>query len=98
KQAFALAETQDTGKPIEDSEGEIDEAVEYIRFYAGLAEGLDDEPPEQLETPNYNKNFRTRVVREPIGVVGAITPWNYPLCTAVNKVAAALAAGCTAVL
>lgn len=51
-----------------------------------------------METPNYNKNFRTRVVREPLGVVGAITPWNYPLCTAVNKVAAALAAGCTVVL
>ncbi|CAM9397565.1 unnamed protein product [Scytosiphon promiscuus] len=99
KQAFALAETQDTGKPIEDSEGEIDEAVDYLsRFYAGLAEGLDQESPEQLETPNYNKNFRTRVVKEPIGVVGAITPWNYPLCTAVNKVAAALAAGCSVVL
>ncbi len=38
------------------------------------------------------------MVREPLGVVGAITPWNYPLCTAVNKVAAALAAGCAVVL
>ncbi|CBJ33263.1 Aldehyde dehydrogenase [Ectocarpus siliculosus] len=98
KEAFALAETQDTGKPIEDSEGEIDEAIDYLRYYAGLAEGLDEESPEQLKTPDYNQNFRTRVVREPIGVVGAITPWNYPLCTAVNKVAAALAAGCTVVL
>lgn len=68
------------------------------RFYADLAEGLDAEGAEQLSTPNYNKQFRSRVVREPIGVVGAITPWNYPLCTAVQKVAAALAAGCTVVL
>lgn len=59
---------------------------------------MDEEGPEHLDTPSYNKNFRTRVVREPLGVVGAITPWNYPLCTAVNKVAAALAAGCTVVL
>lgn len=68
------------------------------RFFAGLAEGLDEEVPEQLATPNYNKNFGTRVVREPLGVVGAITPWNYPLCTAVTKVAPALAAGCAVVL
>ncbi|CAM9627093.1 unnamed protein product [Ascophyllum nodosum] len=98
KEAFALAETADTGKPIEDSEGEIEEAANYLRYYAGLAEALDGEAPEQLETPKYNKNFKTRVVREPLGVVGAITPWNYPLCTAVNKLAAALAAGCSVVL
>ena len=70
----------------------------FSRYYAGLAEALDGEAPEQLETPKYNKNFKTRVVREPLGVVGAITPWNYPLCTAVNKLAAALAAGCSVVL
>eukprot|EP00904_Undaria_pinnatifida_P003514 jgi/Undpi1/13163/HiC_scaffold_8.g02825.m1 len=98
KQGFALAETQDTGKPIDESDGDIDDAVDYLRYYAGLADGLDEEAPEILATPTYNKNFRTRVVREPLGVVGAITPWNYPLCTAVLKVAAALAAGCTVVL
>ncbi|CAN0292788.1 unnamed protein product [Pylaiella littoralis] len=97
-QAFALAETRDTGKPIGDSEGEIDEAVRYLRFFAGLAEGLNDEGPEHLATPNYDNNFATRVVREPLGVVAAITPWNFPLCTAVMKIAPALAAGCAVVL
>lgn len=65
-------------------------------FYADLAEKLDAEEPEELKVSD--ENFRTRVVREPIGVVGAITPWNYPLLMGVQKVAPALAAGCTIVL
>lgn len=59
---------------------------------------MDAEVSQELSTPTYNKNFRTRVESTPIGVVAAITPWNYPLCTAINKIAAALAAGCTVVL
>lgn len=66
------------------------------RFYADLAEELGAEEPEEIAVPD--DNFRTRVVREPIGVIGAITPWNYPLLMAVQKVAPALAAGCTVVL
>ncbi|CAN0031366.1 unnamed protein product, partial [Ectocarpus sp. 13 AM-2016] len=66
------------------------------RFYADLAEKLGSEEPEEIAVPD--DSFRTRVVREPIGVIGAITPWNYPLLMAVQKVAPALAAGCTVVL
>lgn len=66
------------------------------RFYADLAEKLGAEEPEEIAVPD--DSFRTRVVREPIGVIGAITPWNYPLLMAVQKVAPALAAGCTVVL
>lgn len=68
----------------------------FPSFYADLAEKLDAEEPEELKVSD--ENFKTRVVREPIGVVGAITPWNYPLLMAVQKVAPALAAGCTIVL
>lgn len=66
------------------------------RFYADLAEKLGAEEPEEIKVPD--DSFKTRVVREPIGVVGAITPWNYPLLMAVQKVAPALAAGCAIVL
>ena len=48
--------------------------------------------------PNTNAGFRSRVVKEPIGVCGLITPWNFPLAMGVRKIAAALAAGCTIVL
>lgn len=66
------------------------------RFYADLAEKLGAEEPEEIKISD--DSFKTRVVREPIGVVGAITPWNYPLLMGVQKVAPALAAGCTIVL
>lgn len=65
-------------------------------FYADLAEKLGAEQPEEIKVSD--DSFKTRVVREPIGVVGAITPWNYPLLMAVQKIAPALAAGCTIVL
>lgn len=61
-----------------------------------MAEKLGAEEPEEIEVSD--DSFKTRVVREPIGVIGAITPWNYPLLMAVQKVAPALAAGCTIVL
>lgn len=61
-----------------------------------MAEKLDEEVPEDMNIAD--DNFNTRVLREPLGVVAAITPWNYPLLMAVQKVAPALAAGCTIVL
>lgn len=48
--------------------------------------------------PNSTSNSRTRVIKEPVGVCGLITPWNFPLAMGVRKIAAALAAGCTIVL
>jgi betaine-aldehyde dehydrogenase len=52
--------------------------------------------PKQPELPN--KDFECNLIREPVGVVGCITPWNFPLLQAINKVAPALAAGCAVVL
>ncbi|CAM9460686.1 unnamed protein product [Ectocarpus sp. 6 AP-2014] len=96
KDAFARLESENCGKPIKESVDDMDQAVEALRFYADLAEKLGAEEPEEIAVPD--DSFRTRVVREPIGVIGAITPWNYPLLMAVQKVAPALAAGCTVVL
>lgn len=66
------------------------------RFYADLAEKLDEEKPEEIKVSD--DNFNSKVVRDPLGVVGAITPWNFPLLMGAWKVAPALAAGCTIVL
>ncbi|CAN0270524.1 unnamed protein product [Pylaiella littoralis] len=96
KDAFARLESEDCGKPIKESVEDMDLAVECFRFYADLAEKLGAEEPEEIKISD--DSFKTRVVREPIGVVGAITPWNYPLLMGVQKVAPALAAGCTIVL
>eukprot|EP00903_Cladosiphon_okamuranus_P008338 g8021.t1 len=96
KDAFARLESEDCGKPIKESLEDMDLAVEVFRFYADLAEKLGSEEPEEIKVSD--DSFKTHIVREPIGVVGAITPWNYPLLMAVQKVAPALAAGCTIVL
>lgn len=74
----------------------LSSTVASPRFYADLAEKLGAEEPEEIKVSD--DSFKTRIVREPIGVVGAITPWNYPVLMAVQKVAPALAAGCTIVL
>lgn len=77
-------------------QNEIHTSILPPRFYADLAEKLDTEQPEDVKVSD--DNFKTLVIREPIGVVAAITPWNYPLLMAVQKVAPALAAGCSIVL
>jgi betaine-aldehyde dehydrogenase len=91
---FADAESQDTGKPratlVDD---EILLSVDQIRFFAGAARSL-----EGRAAGEYLKDHTSFVRREPIGVVGQVTPWNYPLNMAVWKFAPALAAGNTTVL
>ncbi|KRC50517.1 phenylacetaldehyde dehydrogenase [Leifsonia sp. Root227] len=91
---FADAESQDTGKPratlVDD---EIMPSVDQIRFFAGAARNL-----EGRSAGEYMKDHTSFVRREPIGVVGQVTPWNYPLNMAVWKFAPALAAGNTTVL
>lgn len=67
------------------------EVITYFRYYAGLAEQMDTGREEQLSISDIT--FEAYVRKEPVGVVAAITPWNYPLMMATQKVAAALAAG-----
>ncbi|RZS67788.1 betaine-aldehyde dehydrogenase [Agromyces ramosus] len=91
---FADLESQDTGKPratlVAD---EIMQSVDQLRFFAGAARNL-----EGRSAGEYLAGHTSFVRREPIGVVGQVTPWNYPLNMAVWKVAPAIAAGNTVVL
>jgi betaine-aldehyde dehydrogenase len=91
---FAAAEVQDTGKPIALTlSEEIAVGVDHIRFFAGAARNL-----EGRAAGEYMKDHTSIIRREPIGVVGQVTPWNYPLMMAIWKFAPALAAGNTTVL
>ena len=89
---LAELETRNMGKPIVESEFDIADAAHCFEYYAGLAGKIEG---ETLSVPD---NALSMVLREPVGVVGQIIPWNYPLLMAAWKLAPALAAGCTAVL
>jgi betaine-aldehyde dehydrogenase len=88
------AECQNTGKPIELTRSEeIPPAVDQIRFFAGAARLL-----EGRSAGEYMAGHTSYIRREPVGVVGQVTPWNYPMMMAVWKIAPALAAGNCVVL
>src|SRR5689334_2608587 len=83
------AECQNTGKPIELTRTEeIPPALDQIRFFAGAARML-----EGRSAGEYMAGHTSYIRREPVGVVGQVTPWNYPMMMAVWKIAPALAAG-----
>ncbi len=85
--------TEENGKPVAEARGEVAFAIQYLPWFAEEARRLYGEivPP-----PVAHK--RLWVVHQPIGVVAAITPWNFPATMVLRKVAPALAAGCTVVL
>ena len=90
---LAVLETLDMGKPIGDVVGEdLPAVISTIRF---MAEGIDKIEGSVTNTDNDALHM---VIREPLGVVGCISPWNYPLLMATWKIAPALAAGNTVVL
>ena len=86
-------ESRNAGKPITAMPEEIDMCVDTLRFFAGSARTMDGRAAGE-----YLEDHTSFVRREPIGVVAAITPWNYPLMMASWKVGPALAAGNTVVL
>jgi acyl-CoA reductase-like NAD-dependent aldehyde dehydrogenase len=89
---LAELETLDNGKPIREARIDIKQAVDAFRYYAGWASKLEGETiPVRTRVLNYT-------LREPVGVVGAIIPWNFPLLMAAWKLAPALACGNTVVL
>ncbi len=90
---LALLESQDVGKPLAWAREEIPICVDVLRYFAGAARVL-----EGAASAEYAPDSTSVLRREPIGVVGLITPWNYPLLEAVWKIAPALAAGNTCVL
>lgn len=91
---FALLDTLDMGMPISRSSAGRQRVVGMIRFYAGLATAIHGQTIEN----SIPGSFLSYTMKEPVGVVGAIIPWNGPLSQAVWKIAPALATGCTLVL
>lgn len=93
-EAAADIESENTGKPRSTLvEYEIMPSIDQIRFFAGAARNL-----EGRATAEYAKDHTSSIRREPIGVIGQVTPWNYPLNMATWKFAPAIAAGNTVVL
>jgi len=90
---LALILTTEQGKPIAEAKGEVRYGANFVEFYAEEAKRVKG---ETISPPEQNQKIITQSV--PIGVVGAITPWNFPSAMITRKVAPALAAGCTVVL
>ena len=93
---LAELEVRDNGKPLPEALWDIGDAAGCFDYYANLAEESDQTLKQEIKVAD--ERFSSWVEREPVGVVGAIIPWNYPLLMATWKVAPAMAAGCTIVL
>jgi succinate-semialdehyde dehydrogenase/glutarate-semialdehyde dehydrogenase len=85
--------TLENGKPLAQSRGEVAMTVDHLRWFAEEARRA-----YGRVIPNQVPNKRNLVIKSPVGVVGAIAPWNFPLVLAIRKVAPALAAGCPVIL
>jgi acyl-CoA reductase-like NAD-dependent aldehyde dehydrogenase len=90
---IAELESLNVGKPLSAARDEIPVATDNIRFFAGAARVL-----EGKSAGEYMRGYTSWLRREPIGIVGGIAPWNYPLMMAIWKLAPALAAGNVQVL
>jgi succinate-semialdehyde dehydrogenase/glutarate-semialdehyde dehydrogenase len=93
KEDLALIMTSEQGKPLAEARGEVDYAASFVEFYAEEAKRVYGET-----IPSHRADARIMVIRQPIGVIAAITPWNFPAAMITRKVAPAIAAGCTAVI
>src|SRR5450755_2071731 len=93
KDELARLESQENGKTLREAIGaDVEPAIDAFRYYAGWVRKI------YGETIPVDGPFLNYTLREPVGVVGAIVPWNYPLQLATWKVAPALACGCSVVL
>ncbi len=85
--------TAEQGKPLAEARGEILYGASFVEWFAEEAKRVNGET-----LPPFDNNRRLLVLKQPIGVCAAITPWNFPLAMITRKVAPALAAGCTVVI
>ena len=92
KNELAKLITQEGGKPYKEAQGEVDYANSYIKWYAEEAKRI-----YGRTIPANSSSKKIIVQKFPVGVVGAITPWNFPAAMITRKMAPALAAGCTIV-
>ena len=93
REYLARIMTEEQGKPLKASRGEIQYGADFLLWFAEEAKRVYG---ETILAPRSDQRFM--VLRQPVGVVAAITPWNYPMSMITRKVAPALAAGCTVVL
>jgi succinate-semialdehyde dehydrogenase/glutarate-semialdehyde dehydrogenase len=85
--------TAEQGKPLPEAKGEVAYGASFVEWFAEEAKRVNGET-----LPQFDNNRRLLVLRQPIGVCAAITPWNFPLAMITRKVAPALAAGCPVVI
>jgi len=93
REHLARVMTEEQGKPLKAARGEVQYAADFLLWYAEEAKRIYG---ETIPAPRADQRFI--VLHQPVGVVAAITPWNYPVSMITRKVAPALAAGCTIVL
>ncbi|WP_341317229.1 NAD-dependent succinate-semialdehyde dehydrogenase [Paraburkholderia sp. IMGN_8] len=93
REALAELLTREQGKPLAEARGEVGYAASFFEWFAEEAKRSYGDV-----IPSPNPNAKIIVTREPVGVVAAITPWNFPLAMITRKAGPALAAGCTMVL
>ncbi|NEW98158.1 NAD-dependent succinate-semialdehyde dehydrogenase [Rhodopseudomonas sp. BR0G17] len=93
REDLALILTTEQGKPLAEALGEVDIGAAYVEFFAEEARRVYGET-----IPTQRADARLIAIKQPIGVCGAITPWNFPSSMITRKVSPALAAGCTVVL
>jgi succinate-semialdehyde dehydrogenase/glutarate-semialdehyde dehydrogenase len=93
REALAKLMTEEQGKPIRMARNEVGYAADFLLWFAEEAKRVYGET-----IPSARADQRFLVLRQPVGVVGAITPWNYPVSMLTRKISPALAAGCTIVL
>lgn len=93
REDIALIMTREQGKPLSEALGEVDYAAAFIEFNAEEAKRVYGET-----IPAHRRDSRIVVIKQPVGVTAAITPWNFPAAMITRKVAPALAAGCTSII
>jgi succinate-semialdehyde dehydrogenase / glutarate-semialdehyde dehydrogenase len=85
--------TAEQGKPFSEAKGEVAYGASFVEWFAEEAKRVNGET-----LPQFDNNRRLMVIKQPIGVCAAITPWNFPLAMITRKVAPALAAGCPVII
>lgn len=97
KDYLATLDSYDMGKPLREALADIGDAITACGHFADLAEAQDGHQNEDINNGS-GGDFTTKIFYEPLGVIGAITPWNYPFLMGIWKIVPAIAAGCTIVL
>ena len=95
REALITLSATNNGKPLAEAGIDLDDAIACYRYYAKQAKALDARQGERVSVEM--EGVEARTYHDPVGVVGLIAPWNFPLVTSAWKLAPALAAGCTAV-